>query len=408
MPGASARAAASDEELAGAMHAPLMAARAPDNASPNKRQHHHAIAVAIVVGALVVAGAAAAGRASAAAGAAAPASATATKTATTTTTTTNPPNIPPECVTALGGGVMGPGGSLRPMAGRQSADDGASCRSALAAYAALPGGAYWRDVEAAVGVAYAALGISAEEEGALARAHTGGAAAAAPPPRGVVVFDIDETALSNAPLSAAAAAAASSATAGAATAAAAASSATAGAATAAAASPFPTARFSADGARLPSMGDDAPSPALVPTLRLYGALQRQGLAAAFVTGRGEAARAQTEDNLLAAGYGRRCGDKGRGGGGDGDDGAPCYLSLTLRQPGDARPASLYKPEARRQLAAATGLPVVASVGDQWSDISGEELTAAGGGGGGGDRSDAAAAPPPYVAIKLPNPFYYIL
>lgn len=314
---------------------------------------------------------------------------------------------------------MGPGGNVRMVAGRASADGGASCRSALAAYAEQPGGAYWRDVEGAVAEAYAALGIIFSAEGGEAGAEPGAGAGGvrAGAPRGVVVFDVDETALSNLPLASPLPPRLAGAAAPAAAAVAAAASAT-GAAASSPALLLPTARFSAEGARLPpswSARDDAdPSPALVPTLRLYGALQRQGLAAAFVTGRGEAARGATERNLLAAGYGGVCGDKGGGvgdrgdkgggvgGGGDksgggGGSGAPCYLSLTLRRPGDARPASVYKPEARRALAAATGLPVVGSVGDQWSDLSGEL--------GAGGAPGAAA---PYVAIKLPNPFYYIL
>jgi phosphoglycolate phosphatase-like HAD superfamily hydrolase len=288
----------------------------------------------------------------------------------------NPPNIPPECVTALGGGVMGPGGSIHTFAGR----DG-SCRSALAAYAAPRTGAYWRDVEAAVAVAYGALGISSAEQSndrpRLARA------------RGVVIFDIDETALSNAPLSAPSSSSSSSSS-----------------------SPSPPLLLTTtkpDGARAVNRRD---APALEATLRLYRALQRQGLAAAFVTGRGEADRVETERNLGSAGYGGEC-----GGGSDArgvsssssSSSSYCYLSLTLRAPGDARPASVYKPEARAAVARATGLPVVGSVGDQWSDLSGGAVggaaTVVGGSGAGQGALSSSSS---YVAIKLPNPFYYIL
>jgi hypothetical protein len=280
----------------------------------------------------------------------------------------NPPQIPPECVTALGGGVMGPGGSIRMTAGRNdsgpsSPSSGGGCRSALAAYAAFPNGPYYRDVGAAVEAAYAALGIvdNDDEDGGSTLRPT------ATTPRGVVIFDIDETALSNAPLSSEAAAEASS-------------------SLLFSANPQ---LFTSDGARRVNRAD---SPALEPTLRLYRALQRQGLAAAFVTGRGEASRQETEQNLRSAGYGGQCGEGGKDS--DSTSSSYCYLSLTLRAPGDARPASVYKPEARRAVAKATGLPVAASVGDQWSDLSGEERQA-------GSSS-------PYVAIKLPNPFYYIL
>jgi hypothetical protein len=313
--------------------------------------HRRALALACLVG--VVVGAAAV--ASAVLVVAAPPRASSNTTPTTTTNQNdpiNPPIIPPECVTALGGGLVGPGGSIHPFAARQDV----GCRSALAAYGAQ-GGAYWRDVAAAVEAAYPALGIGM---GMGVKSSSVGS-------RGVVIFDIDETALSNAPLSS---------------------------------SPASDEQqhqllFAAGGARRVRSSN---APALAPTLKLYRKLQDAGLSAAFVTGRGEASRADTERNLKSAGYGGRCGGDG---GDSGSNGAYCWLSLTLRKPGDARPASVYKPEARAAVAAATGLPVVASVGDQWSDLNGGG--GCGCGGGGGEDSQAA-----YVAIKLPNPFYYIL
>jgi hypothetical protein len=349
------------DPLPGAAAASERAPRPPAAAAPAATTDRRVVALVLALGVVAGASLAAAG-----AGAGANVGAAGVGTPVTTTTPINPPVIPPECVTALGGGVVGPGGSISPFASR----DATNCRSALAAYGQQPGGAYWQDVEAAVAVAYGALNIT----GSSSSSSQGNAAASSHRRRGVVIFDIDETALSNAPLSAS----------------------------------FGAQRrhhHDRNGARRVWRGD---APALAPTLRLYRALQDAGLSAAFVTGRGESARAETERNLASAGYGGRCG----GGGGDEDGGGGvagsrsqyCYLSLTLRRPGDARPASVYKPEARAGVAAATGLPVVASVGDQWSDLSG----GAGPRGGCQAEGEGADGSAPYVVIKLPNPFYYIL
>lgn len=128
------------------------------------------------------------------------------------------------------------------------------------------------------------------------------------------------------------------------------------------------------------------APALAPTLALYQAVLDAGFSVAFITGRrdGDASRAATAANLEAAGYGVACGD---------DDAtpppstAPCYHSLTMRPPSDQAPVSVYKAAARGALEAA-GLTIVASLGDQFSDLAG--------------------AHPAAASFKLPNPVYYIL
>lgn len=67
----------------------------------------------------------------------------------------------------------------------------------------------------------------------------------------------------------------------------------------------------------------------------------------------------------------------------------CYVDLILR-PGnrtDNRPASVYKPWARHMLER-RGYTLLASMGDQFSDLEGEHVA-------------------PY-SFKLPNPCYFIL
>lgn len=64
-------------------------------------------------------------------------------------------------------------------------------------------------------------------------------------------------------------------------------------------------------------------------------------------------RKATADNLEQVGYGRQCneerlwssGEERRGSG----EREPCYVQLDMREEGDARLASVYKPDRRRQL-----------------------------------------------------------
>lgn len=148
----------------------------------------------------------------------------------------------------------------------------------------------------------------------------------------------------------------------------------------------------------------ASSPPLQATLELYKDVYAAGFSVAFVTGRTDKGgmREATARNLEEAGYGVECGS-GKGGGGGGGEGeaaaaaAPCYLSLSMRSPGDARPASVYKPEARANLLLSGGrgseggngnLTIVASLGDQFSDLVGPSGA--------------------HASFKLPNPVYAIL
>ena len=149
---------------------------------------------------------------------------------------------------------------------------------------------------------------------------------------------------------------------------------------------------------------------------------------AFITGRNEASRNETEVNLKAAGYGSLCkgppegiyaqqqslgqvlpshdDERGMLSGGPGVDliessarfpavrhpkvrrpGRPCYVALHLRDIDDDRLASVYKPERRKALER-DGFEIYANFGDQFSDLDGPY-----------------SAPHSY---KLPNPAYLIL
>lgn len=125
---------------------------------------------------------------------------------------------------------------------------------------------------------------------------------------------------------------------------------------------------------------------------------------AFITGRNEAARNSSAINLQAAGYGALCkpaagssqaAESGtaaegvEGGQRDafGRPGNPCYVALHVRDMGDDRLASVYKPDRRSELEAA-GFYIYGNFGDQFSDLDG-----------------TSAAP---HSFKLPNPAYLIL
>lgn len=64
----------------------------------------------------------------------------------------------------------------------------------------------------------------------------------------------------------------------------------------------------------------------------------------------------------------------------------CYHVLIMREDDDERDALVYK-TAERQNLTRQGFELVASIGDQWSDLLGE------------DRTD--------TMIKMPNPLYYL-
>ena len=109
------------------------------------------------------------------------------------------------------------------------------------------------------------------------------------------------------------------------------------------------------------------APAIMPALDLFNAAKAKGVAVFFITGRRDRERQATLWNL------DRAGDEG-------------CAQLVTRPDDDAHPTvEAYKTEERRKLAAA-GYTIIATVGDQQSDLDGgfAECT-----------------------FKVPNPFYFI-
>jgi predicted secreted acid phosphatase len=108
-------------------------------------------------------------------------------------------------------------------------------------------------------------------------------------------------------------------------------------------------------------------PAIVPVLRLAAHLHGEGVAVFFVTGRRAPERGITLHELAVAGY-------------------PTPTALYLRPRSDnARSVISFKSSARAAIEA-RGYHILASIGDQWSDLL-----------GGHARS----------LYKLPNPMYYL-
>ena len=114
--------------------------------------------------------------------------------------------------------------------------------------------------------------------------------------------------------------------------------------------------------------DSAQATAIPGTLRLYQEAQRLGVTVFFITGRGEAHRAATEQNLKSQGYTN-------------------FAGLTLRSPAQSKESTIeYKSNARKAIVDA-GYRIILNVGDQFSDMKG--------------------LPAAEFSVKLPNPFYYI-
>lgn len=91
--------------------------------------------------------------------------------------------------------------------------------------------------------------------------------------------------------------------------------------------------------------------AIKPTLDLFNAAKMQGVPVFFITGRGEDERGWTEENLRKAGYAG-------------------WLGLIMRPPeAKDEPAATYKRRERAYLMA-QGFTILASVGDQPSDLQG--------------------------------------
>jgi acid phosphatase len=111
----------------------------------------------------------------------------------------------------------------------------------------------------------------------------------------------------------------------------------------------------------------ANAPAIMPTLALYKNALEHGINVFFVTGRNENERSATEKNLINAGYSQ-------------------WSGLYLR-PTDYSSKSIisYKSHTR-QIIAQKGYTILASIGDQHSDLEGGYAK---------------------KVFKLPNPFYYL-
>jgi hypothetical protein len=106
--------------------------------------------------------------------------------------------------------------------------------------------------------------------------------------------------------------------------------------------------------------------AIAPTLELFNLAKKNGVAVFFITGRGEAVRQPTTENLQAQGF-------------SGWDG------LILKPAGTTLTTVAYKSGARAAIEQ-QGYRIIANVGDQYSDLAG----------GHEDK-----------AFKLPNPFYFL-
>jgi acid phosphatase len=114
--------------------------------------------------------------------------------------------------------------------------------------------------------------------------------------------------------------------------------------------------------------DSALATAIPGTLRLYQEAHRLGVTVFFITGRGEAHRDATEQNLKSQGYTQ-------------------WERLFLRTPSQSSEATIAYKSGARQAIVDAGYRIVLNVGDQFSDLKG--------------------SPSSELSVKLPNPFYYI-
>ncbi|HAU3856875.1 TPA: HAD family acid phosphatase, partial [Legionella pneumophila] len=111
----------------------------------------------------------------------------------------------------------------------------------------------------------------------------------------------------------------------------------------------------------------ANSPAIKPMLTLYKNALKQGIKVFFVTGRQESERDATRANLIKAGYTK-------------------WAGLYLRPNGYSSPSIIPFKSKAREMIAKKGYTIIASIGDQCSDIQGGYAK---------------------KGFKLPNPFYYL-
>lgn len=97
--------------------------------------------------------------------------------------------------------------------------------------------------------------------------------------------------------------------------------------------------------------NSAKAPAIAGTLRVYKEARRLGLHVVFLTGRPVSQRAATERNLR-------------------DQGFASWQRLILRQPDQAKTTALqYKSAVRAEIA--KNYEIILNVGDQWSDLKGD-------------------------------------
>jgi acid phosphatase len=125
--------------------------------------------------------------------------------------------------------------------------------------------------------------------------------------------------------------------------------------------------FEFDGNVFDAWVKTAAAPAIPGTLRLYKEAQRLGVSVFFLTGRGEAERAATEQNLRAQGF-------------------EGWQELIMRKAGQSPLAIVYKPTERAGIVA-KGYTIVLNVGDQWSDLKGDQEAE--------------------YSVKYPDPYYFI-
>ncbi|MEO6846827.1 MAG: HAD family acid phosphatase [Chthoniobacterales bacterium] len=92
-------------------------------------------------------------------------------------------------------------------------------------------------------------------------------------------------------------------------------------------------------------------PVLPPTLAIYKEARRAGMSVFFISGRPEVLRAATERNLRRAGY-------------------TDYARLYLRPMKYDQPSIIPFKSAQRKAIEAKGYHIVLNIGDQWSDLKG--------------------------------------
>lgn len=112
---------------------------------------------------------------------------------------------------------------------------------------------------------------------------------------------------------------------------------------------------------------EANDPAIQPTLALYKEAISHGIKVFFVTGRTESERKATEKNLIKAGYSN-------------------WAGLYLRPDDYKQPSIIPFKSKTRAMISKQGYTIIASIGDQYSDIRGGYTL---------------------KGFKLPNPYYYI-